>query len=586
MEISISLRAASEEINYNQRNMSNEYEFEGPKFCLFCHGKNSSCKKRSSSSSLKRPLSEVEDIDGIVEVSETSLTMLPESILLRIFDFIDHQELLIVRCLSSQLKRIAEDRQLWRYINLSCKRIFENHFIFKLPRQIREKVKNLNLMWAHVSVHSFNVMKRLFVNMEILLMQYCKFSLQFKGGLKSFDITDLTKPLPSKMRILDLRNVHGRWFDDSTIISTWPKIEAMAFSQTMPLDWMARLSLVSLPQLRVLCIENNPSLSDGFVAAMIQRSPNLQSINLHGSMYIKGEFLEQVAKCNPKLETLDVSGTKVEGHYMRGIDWSKSQIKSLNISFCCKILEADLADVLPKFKALEQLRCSFTGWGRALSNNVLSKMAAENPIIESLDIQSTFNLSVSALAKLCRSSTRLKNLRIGTLLKTTEDVDDIVRSIPNIENLSLQLGDAMFSAAYLFESLVGCKSLEALFTYNATFEFCSIELLRESLYKLFDSCRHLKHFFTGGYAHHVKLKVDELIDGVSQELGVTVNIVKPTRMIPLPDVCFDRYLCNDLTKTKFAKNLKSSIQKTVNCQSFYKAGLQKLDDYQFSLMRS
>ena len=573
---SIALRVAAEKItNRNKMNRGDIEENGKSIYCGFCRGKNSLCSPGPSSYYCYRPL--------LLEMDQSFVFMLPESILLHIFCFLDHKDLLSMRCVSKQCKRIAEDRHLWRYLNMSCKRVFENHFIFRLPHQIRQQVKTVNLMWAHISIPSFNSIKGLFVNMEILLMQYCKFSLQFK---ESVDVLNVTNPLPTQLKILDLRNVHGRWFDDTKVISAWPNIEAMAFSQTMPVDWMSRFSMTGLPKLRIICIENNPSLTDSFMSGIIQNSPKLQSVSLHGCMYIRGTFLKALVKYSRSIETLDLSGTRLEGKSVTTVDWSKLKIKSLNISFCCKIFESDLVNVLPKLKDLEQFRGSFTGWGRALSDQVLSKMST-TVLLETIDIQSTFNLSVKALAKLCTHSPRLKHLRIGTILKTSDELTMFVKAIPHIQNLSLQLGDATFSAACLFESLASkCKELESLFTYNATYESCSEDMLYSSLVILFTSCKNLKNFFTGGYAHHIKMKVDGAIKSVTDRLDINMNTKKPTRIIPIPRISFDRYLCDILTKSRITKSLKLTIQRTLNCQSFYKTGLQKLDEYHFSLLRS
>jgi len=513
---------------------------------------------------------------------------LPESIVLGIFSYLNHKDLLTVRCVSSVYKRIAEDKYLWRYLNLSCKRVFENNFIFKLPCEIRELVKTVNLMWAHISIPSFNGMKSLFPNLEILLMQYCKFSLQFKD-LPSVTTT-ITTPntqLPLQLKILDLRNVHGRWFDDVNSISSWPNIEAMAFSQTMPQDWMSRLATMDMPQLRILCIDNNPGLTDSFMSGIVQRAPLLQSISLHGCMYITGTFLKHLPTFAKNVQTLDLSGTRLEGKPLALVDWTQLRVRSLNISFCCKVYEKDLLHFLPNLRYLEQFRGSFTGWGRALSDEVLSKMTMMGELmLETIDIQSTFNLSVKSLANLCSHSPQLKHLRIGTILKSPSELNLLLKSVPNITSLSLQLGDADFSAAYLFRSLAThCRDLEALFNYNASFD-CNREDLRSALDVMFTSCQNLTNFFTGGFAHHVRMKVDEIIRSVTDQLGISINTLKPTRIIPLPKVSFDRYLCDVLTKSRITKSLKYSIQKTLNSQSFYKTGLQKLDEYHFSLLRS
>ena len=519
------------------------------------------------------------------EPFNVDFTFVPESILLHTFSFLDHKDLLKVRCVCKCWKRVSEDRQLWRSLNLSCKRIQENNFLFRLPGNISETVKIVNIMWTYISLAAFNSIKRKFKNMEVLLMQYCKFSVPVQGNFSSKDQQDL----PTQLKVLDARNVHGRWFDDVGVVSHLPNIESMAFSQTMPCDWLSRLSTTWLPKLRILHIQNNPSLSDAFLSRIIRNAPMLESICVQGCMYIRGSFLEEAIDCLSNLKTLDLNGTRLEGRMMSIVDWSRCELVSLNISFCCKVTSADLRYILPKLKHLRYLQASFAGWGRAFNDDVVIQVTQENRLrLETLDIQSTFGMSAPCLNLLCKSSPFLLYLRIGTIIKTKDDLTTLMGNTPNLRSLSLQLGDASFSAAFFFNTLATkCQKIESLFIYNMSFETCKEVDIRSSLLSVFTSCKNLRNFFTGGYPFKQKVAIDTTITNIIKSLNLSINCHQPTRIIPQPDICFDRNLCHIVSQRGYnAHGLRQSIQHTVNCHSFYKTGIQKLDDYHFSLLRA
>ena len=511
------------------------------------------------------------------------LNLLPETILLRIFSYLDYDELLVCRNVSKDWRRVSEDRYLWRCLNLSCKRIQSDNWIFRLPIEIRDSVKVVNLMWAYIAISAFNCMKARFRNAEVLLMQHCKFS------VTAGDEGTNSEPLPLKLRVLDVRDIHGKWFDDIGPESAMLTMEGMAFSQSMPSDWISQLSMTWLPKLRVLHIQNNPSLSDTFLTGITRNTPLLEAICVHGCMYVTGSFLKEAIEKLVNLSTLDLNGTRLEGKYVKEVNWSKSRIFSLNISFCCKLTEADLIYMLPKLRYLRYLQASFCGWGRAFTDKVVQQISHDKRLaLEALEVQSTFAMSAQGLAQLCKNSPCLHYLRVGTVMKTSKELALVLECVAGLRSLSIQMGDSKFSATHLFDMIsVACKGLETLFLYNFSFESCIEPDLQQSLINLFTCCKKLKNFFTGGYPYSQKLVIDDVICTIATSLGRKMNVKQAVQILPSPDASFDKLLCRSISKPTYnASSMKRSIHKAINCQAFYKSGIQKLDDYHFYLLRN
>lgn len=543
--------------------------------CTFCHGKNDFC---TQSKRQKQPTM-------LPEKCNFDINRIPESVLLHTFSFLAVRDLLSLRCVSKLWKRIAEDKQLWRSVNLSCKRIKESNLLFRLPERISQHVRVVNLMWSYMTIPSFKCIKTIFKNMEILLLQYCKFSIP----VRERNVLRLTNciDLPPNLKILDVRNVQGSWFEDTGTLVSLPKIEAMAFSQTLPSDWLSRLSTTWLPRLKVLHVQNNPALTDPFLKRIIKNTPRLESLSVRGCIYVKGNFLSTIEELS-SFNTLDISGTRIAGEHITAVDWEKIKITDLNISFCCKLLEADMRYLLSKLRYLRQLRVCFVGWGRSLTDKVINHISQQSKLLlVTIDIQSTFAMSTKALAKLCRHCPNLQYLRIGTIVKNEEELLMLLNDLPKIKSLSLQLCECSFTAPALFNALSQkCLHLQSLFVYNIYYEKCLHETLKLSLVAMFTSCRSLRNVFTGGYPHKQK-QLDTIIKEVAGTINIKVNSNGPARIIPQADVCFDKYLCSTLKKRGYSANFsKQTAQNGVHCHAFYKTNHKRLDDHHFSLLRT
>ena len=540
--------------------------------CMFCRGKNILCSAGFSSYHKKEENQKL--------TRSCSFAATPDSILLHVFQFLDLHSLLVARRVCKSWMRIAEDRQLWKTTNFSCKRIVHKSWIFSLPKSVRDHANVMNLMWSSISISAFRNILKAFPKTEVLLLQNCRFSND--SDIANRKVT-YRQSFPSRLKILDVRNVQDRWFDEYTFPAKFRCIEAVAFSQTLPNNWLSILSTSWMPNLQILHIQNNPCVTETFLQGIIENAPALKSINVQGCMNVNGSFICIAVEQLPFLQHIDANSTRLEGKNLTKINWSKCKLESLSLSFCCKITSNDLMIVLPRLVYLKHFQASFVGWGKSFNDDVVNHIvnSDSNFVIEFLDIQSTFNMSADALIKLSRKCTKLKSLRIGTILKTKEDVLGFLQTIPRINELSLQAGDCTFTAPELLDMLSDtCKELKSFYLYNIQFDLTQRHKLEESLRNMLKSMTKLENFFVGGYPHKERAEVEDLIESIASALHVRMNTKRPRRVIPMHSGCFDDFLTRTVSVPAYkAFGLRTALQRTHDCQTFYQTGIQKINHF-------
>ena len=467
-------------------------------------------------------------------------------------------------------------------LNLSCQQIHAFHFTLSLPYTVNKNVCVVNAMWSVVSPDVIRKIIQKFSNMEVFLLRYSvltttrhEFVMKLAQNVK----------VP-ELEILDLRNARGEWIHFLKKIST-SKLKSLAFSETLNIDWLQYIPDYELSQLQMLEIKNNPSLNDEILARFVHFAPNLVSMNIQGCLSVNGSFLSRMRNLD-KLKLLDVNGTRVDGVQLSKINWKSLSIEVFNLSFCCKITEKELLDILPYLKYLTDLKLSFVGWGRAFTDKVIREMIKNNiNRLRSIEIHSNFCLSSKGLGLLFKSCKDLKNLRLGSLVKTESEFDNVSQSLPMIKNLSIQLGDSLIEPSHLFRILAkNCRNLESIHIFNLRLDQSFNEELVSSLTQLFTLCTKLKNMLTGDYGYTKKVEFQQLITSVTKEIGTNINITKPVSIIPQHWMSFDSFVCENVGKRSFERlHLREYLQQ-INSQSFYRSGLQKMDEFFFANYRN
>ena len=562
------------------KSTSNSYVLEKSLKCLFCHGKNKLCQKKLTPATKRYHGFSKFDEDSTKE-KWAGVATLPEDVLLKIFCCLEQYMLLTLRLVSKKWKRISEDKQLWYSLNLSCQQIHAFHFTLNLPYTVNKNVCVVNAMWSVVSPDVIRKIIQKFSNMEVFLLRYSVLTTRHEFVMKLAQNVKVPE-----LEILDLRNARGEWIHFLKKIST-SKLKSLAFSETLNIDWLQYIPDYELSQLQMLEIKNNPSLNDEILARFVHFAPNLVSVNIQGCLSVNGSFLSRMRNLD-KLKLLDVNGTRVDGVQLSKINWKSLSIEVFNLSFCCKITEKELLDILPYLKYLTDLKLSFAGWGRAFTDKVIREMIKNNiNRLRSIEIHSNFCLSSKGLGLLFKSCKDLKNLRLGSLVKTESEFDNVSQSLPMIKNLSIQLGDSLIEPSHLFRILAkNCRNLDSIHIFNLRLDQSFNEELVSSLTQLFTLCTKLKNMLTGDYGYTKKVEFQQLITSVTKEIGTNINITKPVSIIPQHWMSFDSFVCENVGKRSFERlHLREYLQQ-INSQSFYRSGLQKMDEFFFANYRN
>ena len=156
-----------------------------------------------------------------------------------------------------------------------------------------------------------------------------------------------------------------------------------------------------------------------------------------------------------------------------------------------------------------------------------------------------------------------------------------------IKNLSIQLGDSLIEPSHLFRILAkNCRNLESIHIFNLRLDQSFNEELVSSLTQLFTLCTKLKNMLTGDYGYTKKVEFQQLITSVTKEIGTNINITKPVSIIPQHWMSFDSFVCENVGKRSFERlHLREYLQQ-INSQSFYRSGLQKMDEFFFANYRN
>ena len=550
--------------------------------CLFCHGKNKLCHKKVTPAMKKYQGFSKFDED-ITKGKWDGVAILPEDVLLKIFCCLEQYMLLTLRLVSKKWKRISEDKQLWYSINFSCQQIHAFHFMLNLPYTINKNVCIVNMMWSVVSPDVIRKIIQKFTNMEVFLLRHSVLTTTRDEFIKK---PGENVKVP-ELEILDLRNVRGEWVQILKNVST-SKLKSLAFSETLNIDWFQYIPNYELSQLQMLEIKNNPSLNDEILSRFVYSTPNLVSMNIQGCLSVNGSFLSRMRNLN-KLKLLDVNGTRVGGVQLSKINWKSLSLEAFNLSFCCKISEKELLDILPCLKHLTDLKLSFVGWGRAFTDKVIREMIKNNiNRLRSIEIHSNFCVSSKGLGLLFKSCKDLQNLRLGSLVKTESEFDIVSQGFPMITSLSIQLGDSLIQPPHLFRILAkNCRNLESIYIFNLRLDQSLKEDLVSSLTQLFTLCTKLKNMLTGDYGYTKKVEFQQLVISVTKEIGTNINIKKPVSIIPHHWMSFDSFVCENVGKRSFERlHLSEHLQQVINSQSFYRSGLQKMDEFFFANYRN
>lgn len=286
------------------------------------------------------------------------------------------------------------------------------------------------------------------------------------------------------------------------------------------------LLLQSLRNLKVFYCQDCPTLIDDDLNDLASSCPYLETLSFAGCTCLLGKFLPFLIHACPHLRTLLLSCTRISNQFLIETTWAQSNITELDISYCYSITEEGLLSILPRLPRLRYLQVSFCGWGRSLSDEVITKMAEKNSTsLETLDIHSSFNLSEHALYGFLRNCPNMTTLCVGSAFNSEAQLGASLRCLPKLKTLFITKQSAIGTEVLFSFIAKYCPDLEALALHN--FYAINRSKVEVSLLNIMNKCQYFKTLCIRGT--NVPLRTEMItIAGVTKIISGRrdINIVR------------------------------------------------------------
>ena len=312
---------------------------------------------------------------------------------------------------------------------------------------------------------------------------------------------------------LDLRFLYG---DDSKVFITHLRqlrnIQCLGIDNVNSSGQLEKI-FVTLHNLRIVHCQNCSSFTDIHIDILASSCPKLESLCLTGCIYVTGSsFPRLLAECR-HLQTLLLSCTRLRNNNILRTDWSQASLTELDVSYCYGIGESGLMEMLPKLTELRYLQLSFCGWGRALSDEVVSAMSQTSYLqLETLDIHNSFNITGETLRKFVERCPSLTTLCVGSAITSNEELESLLKTLGNLKHFYITKQATIKTETVFTYVKKFCQHIETLALYN--FYAINRHRVEEALVELVEACKFLKVLCIRGTNVPLRTELAHLADKV------------------------------------------------------------------------
>ena len=281
----------------------------------------------------------------------------------------------------------------------------------------------------------------------------------------------------SKLKILCLHNnqMTGQVAKDlALVIRSNPCLEQLGLADNdLNLSAVVVLqALQGVTKLEVLNLENNNMTSDVSedLATVINSHPCLKELYLSGNDLMSGTIdVLQALEKNSMLRILRLHNNRMKGEvaeYLAGVIKSNPCLEQLGLANNDLKSSADV--VLRALQGVTKLKALDLG-----NNNITSEVAEDlaeviksNPCLEQLELANNdLKSSADVVLRALQGVTKLKTLNLGNNNMTSEvaeDLAEVIKSNPCLEQLGLANNDLKSSAGVVLLALQGVAKLKTL----------------------------------------------------------------------------------------------------------------------------
>lgn len=351
----------------------------------------------------------------------------PETILLKIFSYLRPDELTRVSRVNSVWRRVSLDWRLWQRVNLSYyNKKLRDLSLKKLINNIfPTKLLCLDLSGCNISTRTLRALRDNCPKLRTLNLQSVVFH-------ESFPDSANVKYFPRNVTKLNLANSTGpssvyRTISESLEVDTLECFgggdKFLESLDASPSHHFMDFFLRQRWSLRILEFSYCERLTDYALALMTFSCRRLQALSIRRCGKLEGNFLHSLFSVSRSLRSLVLDGTGVRGELLRSMNWDTCLITELDLSWCRHLTEGDLLAVLPATKFLRYLRVCCCGYGHALSDKVLERMAQRSwNFLEALDLSYSCEITDDATREFLLKCAKLRYLRLNYCRKITPRV--------------------------------------------------------------------------------------------------------------------------------------------------------------------
>ena len=351
---------------------------------------------------------------------DTAVYDLPDTVILKVFSYLDEIQLCKVACVCANWRRIAYDSSLWTRVDLRRYHSrLDNLRLMKLVRtRLAPLVTSLNLGSYTLPPHVFQALSKHCPKLTVLGLEGVTFVDNFAAYSNSF---------PQGLKKLDIRHARGHASAFRKIAQSMKGIECLGLSDELFDSLERELELEPLfrkfENIRVMEFSYCCLMTDDIMALIASYCTKLTSLCLRRCSNVRGRSLPHLLSSCTGLASLVMDGTGLTNSSVLEIAWENTNIREIDLSWCRHLSQDGLGFMLPRLRKLRYLRLCCCGYGHAITDTVLSLMAGGGCTkLEVLDLSYNSMLTNQGLGRFASYCRSLIYLRIHHCKELTKDL--------------------------------------------------------------------------------------------------------------------------------------------------------------------
>lgn len=336
--------------------------------------------------------------------TKPTIDSLPDKVLLRIFSYLPHKEVVENSLVSKKWHMIAQDPRLWVFVSLrpdiSGLHVERAETLTKLiPTKFKE-LKYLEITTELITPHVLQDLAK-------YCLQLSHLYLDFSQASQLHDFTDLSA-FPTRLRymciclsdVIFLDNFMKRIYSFINglevlhIVGTYENAEDEEGEVYEVIN--IKILKQATPNLRVISLYGIAFLDDSHIEAFSSNCIQLQVLNVNYCSRVKGSSLKILLQRCKNLKCLLLQQTSLESEHVMAAEWDKvTNLQELDIT-ATDVSKECLLEMLPRIPAIRWLSA---GQLDGFTDTVLKTWMETGNLKEltALDLDSSDNLSEDAI---------------------------------------------------------------------------------------------------------------------------------------------------------------------------------------------